>query len=140
MANQQTLEGNWNEIAGKLRSKWGQLSNDDLEKFKGNTSQLVGLIQRKTGEARDKIETYVDELTAEGASGLSRTMEAAGTYATQAVDSARESAEAVAERMREGYEVAERTLQERPVQSAALAFGAGLVAGVLVTLFLRSDN
>ena len=61
MANQQTLEGNWNEIAGKLRSKWGQLSNDDLEKFKGNTSQLVGLIQRKTGEARDKIETYVIE-------------------------------------------------------------------------------
>ena len=139
MANQQTLEGNWNEIAGKLRSKWGQLSNDDLEKFKGDTSQLIGLIQRKTGEARDKIETYVDQLASEGSSGLNRTMEAASTYASHAVESARESAEVVAERMKEGYEAAERTLQDRPVQSVALAFGAGLIAGILVTIMLRSE-
>jgi uncharacterized protein YjbJ (UPF0337 family) len=138
--NQQTLQGNWNEISGKLRSKWGQLANDDLEKYKGDTSQLVGMIQRKTGEARDKIQAYLDDLSEEGAHGMSRTMEAVGTYATQAMDSAREGAETVAEKMREGYESAEKTLQNRPVQSAALAFGAGLVAGVLLSVIMRSDR
>lgn len=138
--NQQKIQGNWNEISGKLRSKWGQLANDDLEKYKGDTSQLVGMIQRKTGEAREKIQEYLDDLTAEGAHGISRTMETVGAYASQAMDSAREGAETVAEKVREGYETAEKTLQTRPVQSAALAFGAGLVAGVLLSVIMRSDR
>ena len=48
MINQQTLHGNWNELAGRLREKWGELSGDELEQFKGNAAQLVGFIQRKT--------------------------------------------------------------------------------------------
>jgi len=51
MINEQVLQGNWNEIKGKIRSKWGQLTNDDLQSFDGNVDRLVGLIQRKTGEA-----------------------------------------------------------------------------------------
>jgi uncharacterized protein YjbJ (UPF0337 family) len=140
MANQQTLEGNWNEISGKLRSKWGQLSGDDLDRFKGNTSQLVGLIQRKTGEARDQIEDYIDQITSQGSHGLNRTVETASHYVSQAAETARESAEMLADRMREGYESAERTLQERPVQSVALAFGAGIVVGILMSVILRSDS
>ena len=51
MVNQQTLQGNWNEIKGKLRSKWGQLTNDDLQSVHGNVDQLIGLIQRKHNKA-----------------------------------------------------------------------------------------
>jgi len=51
--NQQTLEGNWNEIKGKLHERWGQLTQDDLQRARGDVDQLVGLIQRKTGEARN---------------------------------------------------------------------------------------
>ena len=36
MINQQVLQGNWNELKGKIRSKWGQLTNDDLQNFDGN--------------------------------------------------------------------------------------------------------
>ena len=50
MINQQTLLGNWNEIKGKLRSNWGSLTDDDLTIIDGNVDQLVGAIQRKTGE------------------------------------------------------------------------------------------
>ena len=138
--NQQQIQGNWNEILGKIRSKWGELAGDDLDKFKGDTSQLVGMIQRKTGEAREKIESYLDELSTEGSHGINRTIESVSTYATQAMESAREGAGNVAERMREGYETAEKTLQSRPVQSAALAFGAGMVAGVLLAVVMRSDR
>ena len=70
--NQQTLEGNWNEIKGKLHERWGQLTQDDLQKARGNVDQLVGLIQRKTGEARERVEQYLNEITANGGSGVSR--------------------------------------------------------------------
>ena len=66
MISQQTLKGSWNEIAGKLRSKWGQLSEDELERHQGNVQELVGYIQRKTGVARDQIERFLNDLGAEG--------------------------------------------------------------------------
>jgi uncharacterized protein YjbJ (UPF0337 family) len=53
--NQQVLQGNWNEIRGKLREKWGELTNDDVQSFNGNVDQLIGSIQRKTGESRESI-------------------------------------------------------------------------------------
>src|SRR5437899_3320409 len=68
MINQQTLQGNWNEIKGKLRSKWGQLTNDELQSFDGNVDRLVGIIQRKTGEARNSVEHFLEEVSANGAS------------------------------------------------------------------------
>ena len=52
MVNQQTLTGHWNEVRGKLKEKWGQLSDDDLRSFSGSIDQLVGRIQEKTGDAR----------------------------------------------------------------------------------------
>src|SRR5204863_284881 len=58
MVNAQTLQGHWEEVKGKLREKWGQLTGDDLERFSGDVDKLVGLIQRKTGVARSAIEEY----------------------------------------------------------------------------------
>ncbi len=55
MINEQTLQGNWNEIRGMLRKRWSQLSQDDLQGFDGNLDQLIVLIQRKTGETRAAI-------------------------------------------------------------------------------------
>ena len=63
MANQQTLQGNWNEIKGKICTHWGQLTDDDLSQFHGEVDSLVGTIQRKTGEGREAIEKYLHELT-----------------------------------------------------------------------------
>ena len=57
--NQQILVGNWNEIKGKLREKWGQLTDDDFQQIRGDAEQLIGVIQRKTGEAREAIEEYL---------------------------------------------------------------------------------
>jgi uncharacterized protein YjbJ (UPF0337 family) len=55
MINAQQLQGHWNEVRGKIRKKWGQLSNDDLAEFRGNVDELVGVIQRKTGVARAQV-------------------------------------------------------------------------------------
>ncbi len=51
MVTKQMVQGTWNEVVGRLRAKWGQLNQNDLEQFKGNTEALAGYIQRHTGEA-----------------------------------------------------------------------------------------
>src|SRR5262245_21601489 len=118
MVNVQTLQGNWNEIKGKLRSKWGQLTNDELQYFGGNVEQLVGLIQRKTGEARSTVEHYLEELTSNGASAFSQASEAVRGYAQQAASSVQETTKKAGDYMNQGYEQAEEMVRERPMESA----------------------
>ena len=136
--NQQTLKGNWNEIKGKLRTRWGHLSGDELESAHGNVEQLMGVIQQRTGEARETIENYLGELTTNGGSMAARASEAACGYAQTAQDSVREAATNTAQAIRAGTMRAERVVHERPLESLAVCFGAGLISGVVVGLALRS--
>src|SRR3954451_22863871 len=106
MVNAQTLQGNWNEIKGKLRTKWGQLTNDELQGFSGNVDQLVGTIQRKTGEARDSIEHYLEELSSNGSSAFSQASETVREYAQQAAGAVQDTSKKAADSMRQGYEEA----------------------------------
>ena len=144
MVNQQTLQGNWNEIKGKLRSKWGALTNDDVQTFNGNVDQLVGLIQRKTGEARNSIETYLEELTSNGSSAsssvgktVSQAAETVRGYATQAAERMPESMRQAQDQLRERYGQAEHMVREKPVESMAVCFGAGVFVGVLMGIMMR---
>ena len=104
MINEQVLQGHWNEIKGQIRSKWGQLTNDDVQNFDGNVDRLVGLIQRKTGEGRESVERFLNEVTANGASVLEDVAENVRQYAQQAGDRIQEGTKQAAETMRQGYE------------------------------------
>src|SRR5690606_3349753 len=75
VANEQVIKGNWNEIKGKVKSKWGEITDDDLKNFRGDVDQLVGTIQRKTGEARESIERFFADLSSNGAASISRASE-----------------------------------------------------------------
>jgi len=149
MVNQQTLQGNWNEIKGKLRSKWGQLTNDDLQSAHGNIDQLVGLIQRKTGEARSSVEKFLEDATSGGSSAFSEAADTAREYAHQAMETVQQRSKQAAESFRDGYdqagdalrqryEEAEEMIKERPAESAAVCFGVGTLVGVVLGLALRS--
>jgi len=138
MPNRQILQGSWNEVQGKIREKWGQLTDDDLQNVKGNVDQLVGLIQRKTGEARKSIESYIDEISADGANLAGRTLEGAREFTNQAATAVRDGYENVADGLRDRYADAERMIQERPATSAAVALGAGVFLGLMLGLCLRS--
>jgi uncharacterized protein YjbJ (UPF0337 family) len=149
MVNQQTLQGNWNEIKGKLRNKWGQLTNDDLQMASGNVDQLIGLIQRKTGEARSSIEKFLDDATAEGGSAFSQAADTAREYAQQAMEAVQDRSKQATEQFRKGYDQAadsfrrgyeqtEEMIKERPAESAAVCFGVGMLCGVILGLALRS--
>ncbi|AGA79672.1 CsbD family protein [Echinicola vietnamensis] len=59
MANNLKLKGNWNELKGKLKSKYGELTDDDLAYAEGQEDQLLGKIQKKTGESIDDLKAFL---------------------------------------------------------------------------------
>ena len=59
------VEGNWTEFRGKIRERWGKLTNDDLDVIAGRREQLVGLLQQRYGTAKDALEREVKEFERE---------------------------------------------------------------------------
>lgn len=59
--NKLEIKGDWNVAKGKLRQKWGQLTDDDLQYAEGQQEELVGRIQKRTGESREAVEKAVGE-------------------------------------------------------------------------------
>jgi len=55
------IKGNWNIAKGKLKRKYAQLTDDDLQFAAGCGDELVGRIQKRTGQAREAIERTVRE-------------------------------------------------------------------------------
>jgi uncharacterized protein YjbJ (UPF0337 family) len=137
MINQQTLQGKWHEIKGKLRSQWGALTEDDVKEFDGNVEQLMGKVQRKTGAARESIDQFFDQFTANGASAVNRAGEAVRGYAQQASEAVQETSQHATDSVREGYAEVEGMVRHSPTKSLAISFGAGLLTGVAIHLLLR---
>ncbi|XZE55054.1 CsbD family protein [Planctomycetaceae bacterium SH139] len=138
MISQQTLQGNWNEFKGRLRSKWGELTDDDVMTFNGDVDQLMGTIQRKTGEARENVEQFFDEFSNEATAALNHTRENVRATANQAVNCAQEASQQAATAVRDGYAEVEGMVRRHPYESLMFCVGCGLIAGVAVSLFLRS--
>ena len=59
--NQDTLKGDWTQIKGKMRVKWGKLTDDDFEQIAGRKDILVGKLQERYGHATDKAAKDVDD-------------------------------------------------------------------------------
>lgn len=56
------IRGNWNQIKGKLKEKYGQLTEDDLAYREGQEEQLVGRLQEKLGMAKEDFKKMIDRL------------------------------------------------------------------------------
>ena len=59
--NEDRIKGQWKQLAGKLKSKWGKLTDDDLRQTEGDSEYLVGKVQERYGIARDVAEKQVKE-------------------------------------------------------------------------------
>jgi uncharacterized protein YjbJ (UPF0337 family) len=59
--NRDQLEGNWKQLKGKVREKWGKLTNDDLDVVNGKREQLLGKLQEKYGIAKAEAEKQLDD-------------------------------------------------------------------------------
>ena len=55
------VEGNWKQVKGKIKEKWGNLTDDDLTAINGKRDQLEGKIQERYGIAKDQVKKDVDD-------------------------------------------------------------------------------
>jgi len=55
------IKGDWNITKGKLKQKWAELTDDDLQYIEGKQEELLGRIQKRTGETREMVETALKE-------------------------------------------------------------------------------
>ncbi len=56
------LKGTWNETKGKLKQKYAQLTDDDLLFTEGKEDELLGRLQKKTGETKENLRSYIADL------------------------------------------------------------------------------
>ncbi|MBS8240894.1 CsbD family protein [Marinobacter lipolyticus] len=61
--NEDTLEGNWKQLKGKVREQWGKLTDDDVEEIGGRKDNFIGKIQEKYGLKKEEAEKEWDKLT-----------------------------------------------------------------------------
>ena len=59
--NWDTIKGQWKQFKGKVKKKWGDLTDDDLNVIDGKKDQLVGKLQERYGYAKDEAEKEADE-------------------------------------------------------------------------------
>jgi uncharacterized protein YjbJ (UPF0337 family) len=57
--NWNQIEGEWKHAEGRVRETWGKLTDDDVTRIAGKRDQLVGLLQKRYGEAAEEIERQV---------------------------------------------------------------------------------
>jgi len=60
--NKLTFKGDWDQVKGRLKRKYGQLTDDDLVYSEGKVDELVGRLEKKLGVAKDKITKLISEI------------------------------------------------------------------------------
>ena len=56
------LKGTWNEIKGKLKQKYGQLTDDDLMFAEGKEDELLGRLQKRLGRTKDELRAEIEDM------------------------------------------------------------------------------
>ncbi|GAA5505842.1 CsbD family protein [Novipirellula caenicola] len=139
MPNREQLRGHWNEVKGRLKEHWAQLTEDDLRRAEGSADRLVGVVQQKTGATRSEIERFLDSLFNSGmrdqaTETVQQYSDAAQKMAAEASQFARDQAQRLASQSSDySARVVERA-RTRPGETLAIAFGLGLAAGAFLFL------
>jgi uncharacterized protein YjbJ (UPF0337 family) len=59
--NWDRIEGNWKQLKGRARQRWGELTDDDLDRIGGRKDELLGVLQERKGIAREEAEREIRE-------------------------------------------------------------------------------
>jgi len=58
--NDDILKGKWKQLRGQIQQKWGDLTNDDLDRIQGTQTEFEGLLQERYGYTKDRAKQEVD--------------------------------------------------------------------------------
>jgi uncharacterized protein YjbJ (UPF0337 family) len=134
MITKEELAGTWNEIKGHVKQEWGNISDDDFKQVEGSVDRLVGMIQKKTGQARTEIEKTLRSFSQESASVLGGASRAVQDASKAVQDYASKASEMAYERLGQAQDI----VRTRPAESLIVSFGTGLLLGIVVGLVVRS--
>ena len=148
--NKFTFDGSWNEIKGKLRQKYAQLTDDDLQFAEGKAEELLGRLQSLLGVGAEQLQKTLADLKLE-VEDAAKTAHGKYEAAKQKVseiagdlkNSAAEKAEQFKEKAGEAYEDArlkarswndegEAYVREQPRTAMLTALVAGVMIGLLI--------
>lgn len=62
MTTKLEIKGNWNELKGKLKQKYGQLTDDDLTFSEGKEDELLGRLQQRLGKDKEELRKVISDL------------------------------------------------------------------------------
>jgi len=62
MSTKLEIKGNWNEVKGKLKQKYGQLTDDDLTFAQGKDDELLGRLQKRLGQSKEDIRKVIESM------------------------------------------------------------------------------
>ncbi|AIM37151.1 CsbD family protein [Sphingobacterium sp. SG20118] len=57
-----TWKGRWNELKGKVKQQYAELTDDDLLYSEGKEDELLGKLQTKTGKTKEEVEDWLDKM------------------------------------------------------------------------------
>jgi uncharacterized protein YjbJ (UPF0337 family) len=60
--NKLQIKGSWNELKGKLKQQYGNLTDDDLVFSEGKEDELLGRLQKKLGKTKDEVRQMIEKL------------------------------------------------------------------------------
>ena len=138
-------ESTWNQLKGKLRQKYGQLTDDDVQFAEGKGEELLGRLQQKLGLGADALQAVLGELCAPGvvhqkvqqakdkAAEIAEDIKIrASATAAELKDYAGESYEQVTRKARSLHEDGEEYVRQNPRPAVLTALAAGFVVGLLI--------
>lgn len=145
--NTMELRGQWDTLKGRVKQHWGQLTDDDLQWASGGIDQVLGKIERRTGETRANVESFLRELmdggetvTAKAQRVAQRAGDAVQRAGETVSDTYQQASDEIRRHAEEGYEMAERYVRDNPAQSMGMVFGFGVLAGLGLAALLRSSR
>jgi len=56
------LKGSWNDVKGKIKKQYGQLTDDDLVYEEGKDDELLGKLQKKIGKTKEELKAWIERI------------------------------------------------------------------------------
>jgi uncharacterized protein YjbJ (UPF0337 family) len=60
--SEDNTKDDWKQLAGRIKAKWGRLTDDEIQESEGNTDYLIGKLQERYGLAREQVEENLRDI------------------------------------------------------------------------------
>ena len=128
------IEGNWKQMKGTVKERWGKLTDDDLTAIAGRRDQLEGMIQERYGYAKERARKEIDDWYRSMESNLVEQIESLRSgiqdLSSTVERIAKEQMPRARSKATEVLSDAEEAVQRNPLAVVVIALGLGFLIGV----------